>query len=82
MVLGILLGAFVTSYTKARAESLIPSLSVGFLERAERLILLVLGSFIPPLLPWVLGILLVGTNATALQRIFFVRKALEKTSEG
>lgn len=80
-VLGILLGAFVTSYTKARAESLIPSVSVGFLERAERLILLVLGSFIPVLLPWVLGILLVGTHATALQRIFFVRKALTERKE-
>ena len=80
--LGILLGAFVTSYAKARSESLIPSCSVGFLERAERLLLLVLGSFIPPLLPWVLGFLLVGTHATALQRIFFVRKALAESEEG
>ena len=79
VALGIILGSFVTSYTKARAESLIPSCAVGFLERAERIILLALGSLIPPLLPWVLGILFVGTHATALQRIFFVRQALRKT---
>lgn len=74
--LGIILGTFLTSYTKARAESLIPACSVGLLERAERVILLAIGSLILPLLPWILGILLVGTHATALQRIFFVRKAL------
>lgn len=77
--LGILLGTFVTSYAKARSESLIPSCSVGFLERAERVLLLALGSFVPPLLPWLLWILLLGTHATALQRIFFVRKALRET---
>ena len=80
VTLGIILGAFVTSYAKARAESLIPSCSVGFLERAERVLLLALGSFIPPLLPWILVFLLVGTHATALQRIFFVRKALQTKS--
>ncbi len=85
VTLGILLGAFITSYAKARAESLIPSCSVGVIERAERVLALVVGIFIPPLLPWILGILLVGTHATALQRIFFVRKELqaaEGTKEG
>lgn len=76
--LGIILGAFLTSYTKARAESLIPDCSVGFLERAERVILLAIGSLISPLLPWMLGILLVGTHFTALQRIFFVRELLRE----
>lgn len=75
--LGILLGAFVTSYTKARAESLLPSCPVGVFERAERILLLALGSLVAPLLPWVLGVLLVGTHATALQRIWFVRSQLK-----
>lgn len=76
--LGILLGTFVTSYAKARGENLIPSCSVGLFERAERVLLLALGSLIPPLFPWVLGILLVGTHATALQRIFFVKRTLQE----
>ena len=77
---GILLGAFLTSYTKARAESLIPACSVGFLERAERVLLLALGSLVPPLFQMVLVVLLVGTHATALQRIFFVQKSLSTKS--
>jgi hypothetical protein len=52
------------------------------LERAERLLLLALGSFIPPLLPWVLAALLAGTHVTALQRIFYVRKVLKDSEEG
>lgn len=76
VLLGILLGAFVTSYAKARGENLVPAVTVGWFERAERVLLLALGSFAPPLLPWVLAILLVATHATALQRIWFVRKAL------
>ncbi len=74
--LGILLGAFATSYTKARAENLIASCSVGVFERPERVLLLALGSLVSPLLPWVLVLLLVGTHATAIQRIVFVKKSL------
>ena len=76
--LGIILGTFLTSYTKARSESLIPACSAGFLERPERIIILLVGSFITPLFPWCLAVLLVGTHVTALQRIVFVRKALIK----
>lgn len=79
--LGILLGALLTSYTKARAESLIPSCSIGTLERPERIILLILGSFFLSLLPWILMGLFIGTNATAIQRILFVKKTLEDTEE-
>lgn len=35
--------SFMISYSRARAESLIPSCKVGFLERPERLVLLILG---------------------------------------
>lgn len=74
--LGILLGSFITSYAKARAESLMESCPVGFFERPERILILLIGSFIPPVLGWALAILLVGTHVTALQRILFVRRSL------
>ena len=35
--------SFMVSYSRARAESLIPSCKVGFMERPERLVLLLLG---------------------------------------
>src|SRR3990167_6689548 len=44
LTLGILLGSFVTSYAKARAENLIPECHVGVFERAERGITIALGT--------------------------------------
>lgn len=80
LLLGILGGAFVTSYSKARAESLIKHCNVGLLERAERILLVLIGALIPPLLPYALWILFIGTHATALQRILHTRKILSKDS--
>ncbi|MBN1689132.1 MAG: CDP-alcohol phosphatidyltransferase family protein [Candidatus Omnitrophica bacterium] len=81
VTLGIIAGAFVTSYSKARAENLIESCSVGYFERAERVILIALGTLLPFILPLVLWVLLLGTNITALQRILFVRKTLAAQEE-
>jgi CDP-diacylglycerol--glycerol-3-phosphate 3-phosphatidyltransferase len=38
-----LASSFMVSYSRARAESLIPSCKVGFMERPERLVLLIMG---------------------------------------
>ena len=77
MVLGIILGSFVISYSKARAENFIANCSVGVFERAERVIALALGALIPPLLPWILWILFIGTHVTAIQRILYTQKQLK-----
>src|SRR4029453_7340399 len=37
-------GSFMTSYARARAESLIPKCTVGMVERPERIVLLILGA--------------------------------------
>lgn len=76
--LGILLGAFVTSYAKSRAETLIQSCPVGIFERAERIIVFALGSLIWPLMPLCLWVLLIGTHWTALERIFYTQKVLQE----
>jgi len=39
-----IVGSVLVSYTRARAESLIPKCKVGFLERPERVVLLIIGS--------------------------------------
>ncbi len=80
IVLGIILGSFVTSYTKARAENLIENCSVGIFERAERIIVLAVGTILTPLLSLALLVLFFGTQFTALQRIFFTQKALSDHS--
>ena len=76
VAMGILLGAFLTSYTKARMESMTLACSVGIFERAERVLILALGSLVPPFFRLSLIVLLFGTNATALQRIWFAKKSL------
>ena len=52
-------GSFMTSYARARAESLIPSCSVGILERPERIVLLVVGALTNRMVAvlWVIAVL-------------------------
>lgn len=76
ITLAILMGAYVTSYSKARAENFIKNCSVGIFERAERIILFAIGSILTPLFPIVLWILAIGTNVTAIHRILYTKKSL------
>ena len=78
--LGIILGSFVVGYAKARAENFIKNCGIGMFGRAERVLLLITGTLIAPLLKFVLLILLVGTHATAIQRILHTKKTLAETS--
>lgn len=76
VTLGIILGSVVISYTKARAENFIKDCSVGTFGRAERVLLLIAGTLVAPLLKWVLLVLLIGTHVTAIQRILHTKKTL------
>ena len=57
--------ALMTSYTRARAESLIPKCKVGFMERPERIVLFMIGAFTNRMAAvlWVIGVLSVFTVA-------------------
>ena len=44
----VMISAIMVSYTRARAESLIGSCRVGFMERPERLVLVILGALLQP----------------------------------
>ncbi|HET9220499.1 MAG TPA: CDP-alcohol phosphatidyltransferase family protein [Terriglobia bacterium] len=72
-----LIGSIMTSYTRARAESLIPACKVGFLERPERIVLLVIGSLTNRLgaAMWVMAIL---SNWTVSQRIWYTWQETKK----
>ena len=61
-------GAVMVSYAKARAESLVPGQGVGFWERPERLVLMILGVFLNRM-PLVLWILAIGPNITVIHNI-------------
>jgi CDP-diacylglycerol--glycerol-3-phosphate 3-phosphatidyltransferase len=69
------MGTVLIPYVRAKAEALQVPCAVGLMERAERIILLSLGTlfhWMEPIL-WVLAIL---THFTVLQRIYYVWKKL------
>lgn len=71
-----LVGSFMVSYTRARAEGLGVECKVGWFERPERMVLLILAGFIDlgPVMPAALLILVVFSFATAFQRMAHVWK--------
>lgn len=71
LILLILIGSLMVSYTRARAEALNVQCKEGFLQRPERVVLVVVGLITGWMLP-VLWILAIFTNFTALQRIYEV----------
>src|SRR5688500_9664486 len=70
-------GSFMTSYARARAETLVPSCTVGILERPERLVLLTFGA-LANRMSAALWIIAVFSNVTALQRIVYTYVELKK----
>jgi CDP-diacylglycerol--glycerol-3-phosphate 3-phosphatidyltransferase len=75
-----LMGSVMTSYTRARAESLIPHCRIGFLERPERIVLLIIGaltevpgaenSFFLHKMPAVLWVIAVLSHWTVAERMY------------
>ena len=63
-----LIGTVMVSYTRARAESVGVECRVGFMERGERMLTLIVGALLDLLVPavWVVAL---GANATAVHRI-------------
>jgi len=63
-------GSVMVSYSRARAESLIPTCKVGFMERPERLVVLMLGGFLGHMAPalWVISVV---STITVIHRIIY-----------
>jgi CDP-diacylglycerol--glycerol-3-phosphate 3-phosphatidyltransferase len=74
LTMGALVGTIMTSYTRARAESIGVACEIGLIERPERLILLIAGATFNQLTPAMIA-LAVLTNLTAIQRILYMRRA-------
>lgn len=82
-------GSFMVSYTRARAEGLGMDCQVGWMQRPERIAILVIGSLLGGL-PTVGHFIMTGTllliavlsNYTAVQRILYVKNQLAKKTQG
>lgn len=76
-----LIGSFLVSYTRARAESAgCRKLSVGVAERTERMIILALGG-LSGFLGWALVLIAVFSHITIIQRVLRAKSILSKASE-
>ncbi|MCX6012599.1 MAG: CDP-alcohol phosphatidyltransferase family protein [Chloroflexi bacterium] len=73
-----LIGSTMVSYVRARAEGLGLKNEVGLFTRPERIILLVIGLIISQTLIYVLWIMAIGTNITALWRLIHVWRTEKK----
>lgn len=76
----VMTGSVMVSYTRARAENTIPLCKVGFAERPERVVLLIIGALFDRMAPvlWVIAIL---SNWTVIHRMIYTfhqAKALEE----
>jgi CDP-diacylglycerol--glycerol-3-phosphate 3-phosphatidyltransferase len=73
LVAFVMVSSVMVSYTRARAESLIGSCKVGFMERPERIVLIIIGALfekfntMAPVL-WVLAVL---STITVIHRIAY-----------
>ena len=69
-------GAVMVSYAKARAESLVPKFEVGFWDRPERLVLMIIGALLNRMTV-VLWLLAFGSNITVIHRILHTWKQMK-----
>lgn len=71
-----LVGSFVVSYTRARAEGLGLACKVGWFERPERMVLLIVAGLfgVGPVMPAALLLFVILSFSTAAQRVAYVWK--------
>jgi CDP-diacylglycerol---glycerol-3-phosphate 3-phosphatidyltransferase len=67
--------SFMVSYSRARAESLIPSCKVGFMERPERLVLLIMGGVFNRMAQ-VLWVIAMISTITVIHRVVYTWQEL------
>lgn len=77
------IGSFLVSYTRAKAEALGLRGDVGFGSRVERVVLIAVGLGLAPWgwLQWPIYVLAAMAWLTVLQRMLFVRKQLRELAE-
>ncbi len=82
-----LIGSVMVSYTTARSEGFGVKANVGFLQRPERIVLLIIGAlstvpnsdaFLANRMPQVLWVLAIASLWTFIHRMFFIWKEFEK----
>ena len=75
-----MMGSVMVSYTRARAENSIPTCKVGFMERPERVVLMIIGALFnkEAQVLWVIAVL---SNLTVIHRMIFTWQEAKRLEE-
>lgn len=75
----VMISTIMVSYTRARAESLIDTCKVGFMERPERLVLVIIGALFNRMAPvlWLIGVLSTVTVVHRIQYTWYRTRLME-----
>jgi len=68
------------SYTRTRAENIVPSCKVGFLERPERIVMLIVGALFDRMAPVLWAIAVLG-NLTVIHRMIFTYQEAKRLED-
>src|SRR5882672_8999194 len=76
----VMTGSVMVSYVRARAENSIPMCKVGFMERPERVVLVIIGALFDHMAPvlWVIAVL---GNVTVVHRMIFTWQESKRLEE-
>jgi CDP-diacylglycerol--glycerol-3-phosphate 3-phosphatidyltransferase len=76
----VMTASVMISYARARAENTIPTCKVGFMERPERIVLLIIGALTGRMAPvlWVIAVL---GNWTVIHRMIFTWQEAKRLEE-
>ena len=77
----VMTGSVMVSYTRARAECTIPRCKVGFMERPERVVLIIIGALFDRMAP-VLWIIAVMSNVTVIHRVLYTWWETKRLGDG
>lgn len=76
----VMTGSVMVSYARARAENIIPKCKVGFLERPERVVLIIIGGLFGRMAPvlWVIAVL---SNLTVIDRMIYTYQEAKRLED-
>jgi CDP-diacylglycerol--glycerol-3-phosphate 3-phosphatidyltransferase len=76
----VMTGSVMISYTRARAECTIPKCKVGFLERPERVVLIIIGALFGRMgaVLWVIAVL---SNITVIHRMIYTYQEAKRLED-
>ena len=76
----VMSAAVMISYTRTRAENIIPTCKVGFMERPERIVLFIIGALFDRMAP-VLWVIAVIGNLTVIHRMVFTYQESQRLED-